>query len=173
LKNKSIFIYVNQGFSARHLLRSSTLPTLVKNSSHVVILSHNGDEKVFKDSYESDNVKVKKFENEKCEEYLKNNRLQNILIPLRAYVLNGSYDTKTVDDFRKIFLGQLRWTKTDGYGRWIKGLLWESASWLLKNNKMIRKLLIKFETIFFNFIPQGFIQKIFSRSCCGYSTLWI
>ena len=65
MKNKSIFIYVNQGFSARYLLRSSVLQTLVKNSSHVVILSHNGDEKVFKDSYKSDNVKVKKFENEK------------------------------------------------------------------------------------------------------------
>ena len=150
MKNKSIFIYVNQGFSARYLLRSSVLQTLVKNSSDVVILSHNGDEKVFKDSYESDNVKVKKFENEKCEEYLKNNRLQNILIQFRAYVLNGSYDTKTVDDFREIFLGQKRWTKTDGYGGWIKGLLWESASWLLKNNKMIRKLLIKLETIFFS-----------------------
>ena len=148
--NKSIFIYINQGFSARYLLRSDALRIIAKNSDQVVILSHNGDEKTFRDSFVSNGITVEKFRHSEFENYLNNASIQNILIALRAYVLNGRYDTRTVDDFRKIFIGQHGWTKTDGVFGWIKGLLWETTTFFLKRYNIFRKLLIYFETLFFS-----------------------
>ena len=96
IKAKTIFIYVNQGFSVRYLLRSSILKSLSNNShsNRIVILSHNGNEKVFIDAFASANVVVEKFKNEKYDEYLKNNRIQRIIKEFRAYVLNGKFDTR-------------------------------------------------------------------------------
>ena len=148
-KRKCVFLYVNQGFTARYLLRSGVLETLRKNAAEVVILSHNGDEKTFRDAYKSDNVKVEKFKHESSEDYLRNTRLQRILINLRAYVLNGKYDTRTVDDFRKIFLSQNGWGKDGNFKGRLKGFLWETATRMLKNSKILRKALISFESRFF------------------------
>ena len=149
LKRKCIFIYVNQGFTARYLLRSGILETLRKSAAEVVVLSHNGDEKTFKDAYESDNVKVEKFKNESYEDYLKKARVQRILINLRAYVLNGKYDTRTVDDFRKIFLAQHGWGKHGNFKGQLIGFLWETATRILKYSKILRWALIRFENRFF------------------------
>lgn len=149
LKRKCIFIYVNQGFTARYLLRSGILKTLRKSAAEVVILSHNGDEKTFKDAYESDNVQVEKFKNESYENYLKNSKVQRLLINLRAYVLNGKYDTRTADDFRKIFLVQNGWGKGDGFKGRLIGFLWETVSRILKRSKTLRQALISFESRFF------------------------
>ena len=52
LKRKCVFLYVNQGFTARYLLCLGILETLRKSRAEVVILSHNGDERTFKDAYE-------------------------------------------------------------------------------------------------------------------------
>ncbi len=148
--NKCIFIYINQGFSVRYLLRSKTLNTLVSNSTQVIILSHNGDEEVFKNSFESDMITVKKFKNEDYRKYLKESNIQNKLITFRSYILNGKYNTRTVDDFQKIFFNQHNWTIKYGIRGWLIGYLWKTTNWLLKRNKFLRRLLITFETWLFS-----------------------
>lgn len=106
MKRKCIFLYVNQGFAVRYLLRTHILKILRELPVQIVILSHNGDEPIFRQGFESENVIVEKFNHEACESYLSRSKLQGILINLRAFVLNGRYDTRTVDDFRAIFKAQ-------------------------------------------------------------------
>lgn len=141
---------MNQGFAVRYLLRTHILKILRELPVQIVILSHNGDEPIFRQTFESENVIVEKFNHEACESYLSRSRLQRILINLRAFVLNGRYDTRTVDDFRAIFKAQNGWTKDNGFTSWAKGLLWELASNALKYSKVLRRFIIKMESRFFS-----------------------
>lgn len=149
VKKKCIFLYVNQGFAVRYLLRTDIFRILRESSAKIVILSPNGDEPLFKQFFESENVKVEKSDNEAYENYLEKSRLQRILINLRAFVLNGKYDTRTVDDFRAIFRAQNGWTIENNFAGWIKGLLWEAASRVLRYSRVLRHFLIGFESRFF------------------------
>jgi len=144
LNNKCIFIYVNQGFALRYLLRTDILKTLREFPLRIVILSHNGDEAIFCKSFESENVVVEKFHNEKCESYLGRSKIQNALISLRAFVLNRKYNTQTVDDFRSIHKAQAGWTRDNGVFNWAKGVIWESSIHALKYSRTLRRLIIKF-----------------------------
>lgn len=148
-KRKCIFIYVNQGFTVRYLLRSGIMNTLKKHPLQIVILSPNGDESIFKKTFEAENVIVEKADHASYEKYLKRSKIQRILIQLRAFVLNGQFDTRTTDDFRAIFIGQKKWTKDYGFIALLKGAFWESAIRILKYVKPFRQLLIKYETKYF------------------------
>ncbi len=149
MKKKTIFLYTNYGFAVRYLLRTDILKTLRESSAQVVILSPNGDEPLFRKSFESENISVEKFNNEAYESYLKKKRLQRTLISLRAYVLNGKYDTRTVDLYRTVYKTPLDKTKNNGYKVWVKGLMWELTRRILKNSKIMRRLLIACESRFF------------------------
>ncbi len=149
MKKKTIFLYTNYGFSVRYLLRTDILKTLRESSAQVVILSPNGDEPLFRKSFESENVCVEKFNNEACESYLKKKRLQRTLITLRAYILNGKYDTRTIDLYRTVYKTPLDLTKNNGYKVRVKRLMWELTRRILKHSKILRRLLIAFESRFF------------------------
>lgn len=174
MKKKTIFLYTSQGFAVRYLLRTDILNTLRESPIQVVILSHNGDEPIFREIFESENVRVEKFKNEAYESYLMKTSFQRILISLRAYVLNGKYDTRTVDDFRAIYKIQRGWTRENGYKGWIKGLIWELISSILKYSKVLRCLLIAFESRFFRPIFHDELFKKYSpdlvvvTSLCGF-----
>lgn len=152
MSDKTIFIYINQGFSARYLLRTDVYKNLVNSDQKykIVILSHNGDEKTFKDEFKNENVFVEKFQNEKCSKYLQKNKLQRGLILLRSFILNGKYETKTIDDFRKIFLYEKKWSFKNGLIDGFKGFIWKLIINLFQLSKMLRKSLIYFESKFFS-----------------------
>lgn len=174
MKKKTLFLYTSQGFAVRYLLRTDILKTLRESSSQVVIVSHNGDEPIFRESFESENVRVEKLKNEAYESYLRKTTLQQMLISLRAYVLNGKYDTRTVDDFRAIYRYQRGWTRKNGYKAWVKGQTWELISRILKSSKILRRLLIAFESRFFHPILHEDLFKKYSpdlvvvTSLCGF-----
>jgi hypothetical protein len=126
----------------------------------IVILSHNGDEDIFREAFEADNVIVEKFNNEACESYLNESKLQRILINLRCFALNGKYNTQTVDDFRSIHKAQAGWTIDNGFFNWAKGVIWESAIHALKYSRTLRRLIIKFESRFFTPI---FHEELFRK----------
>lgn len=120
------------------------------------------------------NVRVEKFKNEAYESYLRKSGLQQRLISLRAYVLNGKYDTRSVDDFRAIYKIERGWTKENGYKSWVKGLIWELISRILKSSKVLRRLLIAFES---RFLRPTFHEELFKKyspdlivvtSLCGF-----
>jgi hypothetical protein len=174
MKKKTIFLYASQGFAVRYLLRTDILNTLRESSAQVIILSHNGDEPIFKERFESENVKVEKLKNEDYESYLMKTSLQRLLISLRAYVLNGKYNTRTIDDFRTIYRIQRGWTRENGHNSWIKGLIWELISKIFMSSKVLRRLLIAFENRFFH---PTFHEELFEKyspdlvvvtSLCGF-----
>jgi hypothetical protein len=149
LNKKTIFLYVNQGFALRYLLRTDILRKLRELPVQIVILSHNSDEQTFQEAFEAENVIVEKFDYEACESYLKRNKLQRILISMRAFALNGRYNTQTVDDFRSIHKAQAGWTSENGPINSAIGFIWESGIKALKSSRTLRRLLIKFESRFF------------------------
>lgn len=157
---RCIFLYVNQGFAVRYLLRTDILRTLRDGSVQIVILSPNGDEPVFRQAFESENVKVEKCNHGAYKSYLKSARLERILRNLRAFVLNGKYDTRTVDDFRAIYRGQRGWTFEDGIIPYTKGLLWETVSNILKHSRFLRRFLISFESRFY---CPGIHEELFKK----------
>lgn len=158
-QQKVVLIYANQGFAVRYLLQTDIFKNLKKNY-RIIILSHSGNEKAFTDQFKSEGVTIEQFAHEKCANWLKKNRIQRVLIALRAFLLNGRYNTRTVDDFRKIFLAQRGWSKKDKLPGRLKGNLWEGVTALFKRSRTLRKLLIKLETKIFS--PR-FHEHIFRR----------
>lgn len=148
-KKRCIFLYVSQGFAVRYLLRTDILKTLRESSVQLVILTPNGDEPVFRQVFESENVKVEKCNHKAYESYLDRSRMERILINLRAFILNGKYNTRTVDDFRTIYRKQRGWIRENGLISWSKGILWETVSNILKLSKTLRRALIDFESQFY------------------------
>ncbi len=159
-KKPCIFLYVSQGFAVRYLLRTDILKTLRESPAQIVILSPNGHELVFRQTFESENVKVEKCDDKAYESYLNRSWLQGILIHLRAFVLNGRYNTRSLDDFRAIYEKQLGWTRENGFLQWLKGIAWETASSILKYSKTLRYALIDFENYFYRPI---FHKELFKR----------
>ncbi len=141
-------------------MRSDTLKTIINKSTQIIIISNNGKEKKFKNSFEFDNIIFEEFKYSSYDQYLNKNPFQKVLISLRAYILNGKYDTRTVDDFRRIFLEQGRLTKGNGIFRLIYGCFWETITFLFKFSKSLRKLIIYFESLLFS---PSFHKELFQK----------
>ena len=152
MKKSCMFFYVNEGFAVRYFLRSGILKTLRESPAQVVILSPNAHEESFRKAFESENVIVEPFEQQACETYLKGSRVQKALKELRYFVLNGKYNTRTVDDFNTIFKAQRGWNGEAGWSGLVAGFLWEAVRCALKRSYLFRRLLIRFES--FSFAPK-------------------
>ena len=146
---KTVFIYVHQGFSVRYLLRSQVLRTLNNGRNRIVILSANAKEEAFAKTFRKDGVILEPFEQEKCETFWQQSKLQKTFRDLRAFVLNGRYNTRTVDDFRAIYIGQNGWIREKGWKSWLVGLGWEAISRILKSSRLLRKTVIRLECAFY------------------------
>lgn len=145
MKGKTIFIYVNQGFTVRYLLRSSVLSSIRNKISKVVVLSHNGNEEIFRKKFESQGVIVEQIRYEEYEAFINSKKLLRLLIQFRSFILNGKSNTQTVDDFRRIFIHERGWNIDNGFLAYIKGMIWTSVSYLFKKYQVLRKFLIKLE----------------------------
>ena len=140
LKSKCIFIYINQGFTLRYLLRSDVLKFLLSTNINVVLISHNANEPSFKKQYESDQVSVEPFDFIASENFLKKSKLQRILIQIRSFVLSGKKGTEgtlTLDDFRKYFLFDKGWIKGRKFKDFLFGKLFILITELFKKNRWI------------------------------------
>ena len=144
-----IFIYANQGFTVRYLLRTQILKTLEKSGARVVILAHNPDASGFRETFESKNVIVEPFAREACERYLASSKLQRVIKLHRAFVVNGSYDTRTLDDFNRIWLGEQGWGPKDRWLGRFMGFVWNRLRWLLMRTRFLRTGLIWLESMLF------------------------
>ncbi len=145
---KKILIYVNDGFAVRYLLRSEIYKKLIKSECNIIILSHNADEQYFKKTFSHENVVLESFKVDEYSNYVKKNKLLRIIKIFRSFILNGHYNTQTIDDFREIFIYQQKWVIQRGIVNFIKGISWKALSWIFMSIKFLRLLLIKFEYIF-------------------------
>ena len=170
---KKILIYVNDGFAVRYLLRSRILEILKKNYQ-VNILSPNAKEKYFIDKFKDDNVYLHKFDNKKYQEYIEKYKIYRLLIKIRSFVLNGNFNTQTIDDFKTIFLHEQKWMFKYSLFKGILGLIFNIIIILLKKIKFLRLLLIQIESYFFtpqiskNILSQIKPDLVIVTSLCGF-----
>jgi len=151
-KNKKcVFLYASSGFALRYLLRSQVLKTLKQNKNlKIVILSDNADENSFRNEFNSKDIFFEKIHYKKYESYLSNNRFQRILIIMRSFILNGKYDTTTLDDFRKIWLFQRWGKKRRNIINWTKRIIFNLSIDLICKSKILRDLIVRFESKYFS-----------------------
>ena len=150
---KTIFLYIHSGFSLRYLVRSDVCKTLLKSNYHIVLVVHNADEPGFREKYESSNISVEQFNKYDSENFLKKHKLQRILIQIRSFVLNGFHGksfTTTIDDFKEYFLYEKKWVKGNSVKLYLYGNFFSFIIEVLKKSKLLRNLLIRFETFFYS-----------------------
>jgi len=143
-----VFVYANQGFTIRYLLRTDVLPAL-ESGARVVIIAHTADERGFREAFESENVIVEPFALEACEDYLRCSKLQRGIKLHRYFVSNGRYDTRTLEDFNRIWVGARRWGPGDRWSGRLRGVLWNGVRSLLMRSLTLRRGLVWFESRLF------------------------
>ncbi len=162
-KEYCVFLYINQGFTHRYLLRSDVYKYLLKSEVKLVIISPNANETGFRERYESANVSVEYFDDHAYERFLQKSRIQRLLIDLRNFVVNGKrgrVDTVTVDDYKTYFLAGMGWTFGTGIKGGIIGCIFNFGTYLLKKSGTLRRLLIQFESK--RFVP-GISSALFNK----------
>ncbi len=163
---KTVCIYANQGFSSRYLLQTGIIPSLLAKDKEIrpVILSPNGDEEEFRNNIspliDKKRVLFEKINHGKYESFFQKKRFHSIFLNLRAFILNGKYDTRTVDDFREIFIRQNRWVWENGFLNYLKGVFWRAATEVFKRFKVLRKLLVFFESFLYK---TDFLRRLFDK----------
>jgi len=155
--NKTLVVVVNQGFSARYLLRTDIYEKIKKSKINIVILTPNADEEYFKKEFSDENVSIEMFCTDKYEEYLKRHKFQRLLKTIRSFVLNDKYDISTVDDHFKIYLDAriIRNTKDK-----VKVLLIKFIVLLMKKFRIFRTFVLAIENCLF--VPDVH-KKIFEK----------
>ncbi len=149
MTKKKILIYVNDGFSIRYLLRSNIYKNLINSVSKLIIVSHNSDEKYFKEKFTHEKVILEKCNVNKYIDYVKRHKFLRILKIFRSFVLNGKYDTQTVDDFREIYIHQKGWIIKNGILNLLYGILWRTLSYVFIKSRILRKILVQCECFFY------------------------
>ena len=144
---KCIFLVVHQGFEARYLLRTDIFKELKKHVEKIIIVTPNADENYFKKEFQEDNVHIERFQNEKCEEFLRNSKGQRFFRLIRSFVLNAKYDLKTLDDHYKIFTKE---TPAKDFISKSKHLAIHIIVKLLRTSKILRKSFLWFECRLFS-----------------------
>lgn len=171
---KTIFLYTTQGFSVRYLLKTRILDELVKSGNRIVILSEQGGDPLFRRQFQRENVIVQKINAEGYRSVLQSSRIQRTLILFRAFVLNSHFDTTTVDNFRSIFIEQAGWGVAAPIAKRLIGLLWNMTSFIFRYNRLLRKLLVKYEARFFAPLFHNHLYRAYSpdlvlvTALCGF-----
>lgn len=144
-KKQTIFIAVDQGFSARYLLRTDIFKVLKSSGARIVILTPNADEEYFVKEFADDNVFIEPLNLKGYKEYSKN-RIQSFLRQARWYVMNGKMDLHTID--MRYNLHKSR-RKKDSIKDKIYNFLFDLVVAILRKSKRLRKLEIALESKFF------------------------
>jgi len=144
---KCIFLVVHQGFGARYLLRTDIFKELKNQVEKIVIITPNADEDYFKQEFQKDNVHIERFQNEKCEEFIRKSKGQRFFQLIRSFVLNGKYDLRTVDGHYKLFLKE---SSAKGFIPKYKLLIIHIIVKLLRASKILRRLFLWIECRMFS-----------------------
>lgn len=146
-QDKTIFLVVEQGFSARYLLRTRVYSLLKEKVGKIVILTPNADEDYFRSEFCDDVVTVEHLNIDACHTYVRTHLIQSLCIQIRSYVLNGKYDMGSINDRYNLFLKQF---KTRSFLKKIKLYLMRFIVFILRYSKVLRLLFLKWECCLFS-----------------------
>lgn len=79
MQSKNIYLLVDQGFSARYLLRSDLFNVLRCSGNRIIILTPNSDESYMKDEFFDENVLIHRYEIEKYSNFIKRSRIHRLI----------------------------------------------------------------------------------------------
>ena len=139
MSKKTIFLIVNQGFTARYILRSEIFTILKNSGANIVILSQSSDESYFRDEFKGDNIFHEKYEPGKYRD--KNSKIVLFFTLARLYSFKVS--NNFTDHWRNHYLSlRNNISIINKINDWILFL----AIKLLSQSKNIRKLFINIES---------------------------
>ncbi|MCJ7565029.1 MAG: hypothetical protein MUP52_10635 [Candidatus Aminicenantes bacterium] len=154
---KTVFIAVNMGFSARYLLRTDILHRLLEKRTRVVILTPNAEEPYFREEFEKQGAYVEKYEFEKCRDYYTSSRIQRFFRTVRWHTLPGISKESILYARFKVFKKESR--KTGWKGR-IQYYFVAFVRALLLRSVFLRKAFLEMECHLFT----GHLhRKLFER----------
>lgn len=142
-KKKNICLVVDQGFSARYLLRSDFFKILKKSGVSIVIVAPSADEEYFLKEFAGENIFIEKYELEKYD-----NRFRK----LHAFFALGrlyAHNNKHFINFPRYWYKHYKQTRNNKtFIRKIYNLLLDLMIYLLSNFKSARKMLPVVESLF-------------------------
>lgn len=141
---KTVFLVIPQGFASRYLLRTDIFRVLKASGVCIVIVTPNPDELYFRQEFEDDNVFIEKFEHTEYDTFYSPSRPQQFLQFVSLLTLNSAGDLAAIR--RREARERAKLTGWKGQVWW-----WGARPiiWLLRNNRVLRRLLIRSESRFF------------------------
>lgn len=141
---KTIFIAIEQGFTARYLLRTSLFETLKQSGARIVILAPNADEPYFANEFRDKNVFIEKYE---VDQYrFKKSRWRTFFTQARFYTYNSTYHVNVPHYWYKF---DKKNRKVNNFAQRVGYIFFDPFVGMLRRFKLIRKLAIWFESAFF------------------------
>jgi hypothetical protein len=143
---KTIFLINFNGFSSRYLLYTDILKVFKKAGVRVVVLTPNADEPYFREEFEDDQVIIEQLEVDKCTAYRDGSALQRLFDRFRAYTTGGTDENISIRLEHQVYQKSVK--KTNPKQMAIR-LLVDVAVWFLSRSRLLRRLLVAFESRFF------------------------
>lgn len=140
-----VAIAVDQGFSARYLLRTDILPTLRENGVSVVVFAPNAHEAYLRDELAAQGVALQPLTVVEYD-HLRARPLQSFLRALRFYVMGDGGDLTTVDVRYRIYRSERR---GDGLRRRLVHKIFDGLVWALRRSRTLRRVLVLIESRMF------------------------
>jgi len=144
-RKKNIYFVVDQGFSARYLLRSEIFDVLRRSGHRLIILTPNSNEPYFQKEFATENVLLHRYETEKYSNYLKRSAVQRIL---RAAFLFVYENYNEVNHPRFWYPQYLSTLTTGSFKKKLLGKIFDACVKLLRKFNLLRKFVQYIETLF-------------------------
>jgi hypothetical protein len=137
---KTVFLYVTNGFSVRYMLRTDILKTLLADGARVVVLYGDADRPEFLREFSAKGVLVEKVDNQAYKTYEKKNWFAQFFKYVRRFTLSSRGDLRTIDIFMEV--ERLRLKSIRQLFRYYAA---QPFIWLLRRSAALRKIWVKAE----------------------------
>jgi hypothetical protein len=137
-QNKNIYLVVDQGFSARYLLRSDFFKVLRHSGNRIIILTPNSDEAYMKNEFTDENVLLHHYELEKYAKFIKRSSLHRLIRSAFLFVYENHTEVNHPAFWYPHYLSAM---KDGSIKRYILGCLFDAWVKMLRVSGRFRKFI--------------------------------
>jgi len=145
-RKKNIYLAVDQGFSARYLLRSDFFDALCRSEHRVIILAPNSDEPYFQKEFEAEHVHLQRYKIEKYANYFKGSTLQSLLRAAFLFTYKNHQEINHPTFWYPHYLGTL---KAESFAKKLLSIFFDWGVRLLRVSDRSRRF-VQHMTLFFS-----------------------
>ena len=139
-KKKNIYLVVDQGFSARYLLRSDLFDVLRLSGNRIIILTPNSDESYMKNEFSYENVLLHHYENEKYSNFIKCSAIQRIIRAAYLFVYENHTEVNHPAFWYPHYLSKL---KSGSFDKRVLGSIFDIFVKLLRASSRLREFVCR------------------------------